>query len=225
MSGSYHLDPDRYSLWEFEDNLASRQMIPSRVILKEKLAARFEKLRAHDLENLGDLLQALKTKSKIAALAEKSGIPERYLIILKREAKSYLPKPVRLDQFSGFSPSVIQALRDQGITHSRHLFERAQNPEERAELSRKTGISMELITELLCLSDLVRLYGFGPVFARMFYDLGIRTVKEVQEYKPEEIVEIYQQETGRKADFSAADIQFSLDLARALDLAVDLGPE
>lgn len=84
---------------------------------------------------------------------------------------------------------------------------------------------MELIRELLCLSDLVCLYGFGPVFARMFYDLGIRTVKEVQEYKPEEIVEIYQQETGLKADFNAADIQFSLDLARALDLAVDLGTE
>jgi hypothetical protein len=221
---NYHLDPVRYSIQQFEDNLASREMIPSRMILKEDLESRFDKLRALGLETLGDLLQALKTKSKIAALAEKSGIPERYLIILNREAKSYFPNPVRLDQFSGFSPSVIQALRDQGITHSRHLFERAQNPEERVEQARKTGISMELISELLCLSDLVRLYGFGPVFARLVYDVGIRTVEEILQYTPQQVIEIYERESGQKADFSPDDIQFSLEVARFLDLAVQLDP-
>jgi predicted flap endonuclease-1-like 5' DNA nuclease len=221
MGGGYYLDPDCYSLDQFEQNLSSRDMIPSRVLLKENLEERFEVLRKSGLKSLGDLLRALKTKTKIASFADKSGIPADYLVLLNREARSYQPKPVRLGRFSGIPDSAVQALEEQGVKHSRHFFEQAQHPESREELARMTGISMDLITELLCLSDLVRLYGFGPVFARMFYDVGIRTVKEVQEYTPEEIVKIYQQTTGRKADFSAGDIQFSLELARTLDLVLN----
>ncbi len=222
MGGGYHLDPDRYSIDQFEENLSSRDMIPSRVLLKEDLGRRFEVLREFGLNSLGNLLRVLKTKSKIASFSEQSGIPLDYLVLLNREARSYLPNPVRLERFSGIPDTIVKALQAQGITHSRHLFERAQNPQDRVELARQAGIPLAVLMELLCLSDLVRLYGFGPVFARMVYDVGIRTVEEILSYSPAEVIEIYERESGQKADFGPGDILFSLEVARALDLVVRL---
>jgi len=38
-------------------------------------------------------------------------------------------------------------------------------------------ILVEILNELVCLSDLARVYGVGPVFARMIDDVGMKTIK------------------------------------------------
>lgn len=222
MTIRYHLDPDQYTLGAFQRNLSSREMIPSRVILKQELPRRFQQLADQGIVTLGDLLAVLKTKPKREEFSQVTGLQVEYLTVLNREAKSYLPNPVRLDAYAGISPDLLEVLKQRGITHSKHLYLAAARRGDRQMLARELGVSFSELTELLCLADLSRLYGFGPVFSRMMHDVGIRTVEAFVGRTPEEIIRIYERETGRKADFGPGEIRFSLDLADHLDLAVEL---
>ena len=146
------------------------------------------------------------------------GLPIDYLTVLKREAKSYLPKPIRLKDLPGVDSKDIDALEEQGIKNTKQLFEKGKLSEARQQLSQVTGISRERLDELVSLSDLARLYGVGPVFARMIYDAGIRSVKTFVRYDAEEFVSLYEKATHKKADFSVNDINFSLELAKELEI-------
>lgn len=222
MNCSYHLDPARYSIKQFRENISGREMIPSRMILKEDLEKNFQILVDQGIRSLADLLAVLKTKSKRAEFSLKTGLPEHYLTILNREAKSYFPNPIRLEKFSGIPEQALESLQSRGITHTRHLFEAACQHRDRGGWAEELGISAEDLERLICLSDLVRLYGFGPVFAEMILGVGICSVKEILEFTPEEVLEVYERKSGKKAVFPVQDIRFSLTLARALDLAVDI---
>jgi len=222
MGNQYHINIEKYSLQKFKNNLKSRDMIPSRVSLKEELDERFKILEVSGVRNLKELIEKLKTKPKIELLAKETGLSIEYLTLLKREAKSYLPNPVRLDKFSGIPAKYIKSLEVEGIKNSRHLFNQAKNKTEREELSKKTGIPIEILNELVCLSDLARVYGVGPVFARMIYDVGVKTIKDFVKNTAEEFIRIYEEKEQKKADFGVGEIQFSLELAKELDIAVEI---
>ena len=53
--------------------------------------------------------------------------------------------------------------------------------EARQKLAGETGIPLATIVELVKLSDLARIWGVGPVFARIIYDSGVDTVALVAE--------------------------------------------
>ena len=95
MGKQYHLNLERFSLEKFKKSLKSRKMIPSRVVLKEELKERFTILENSNISNLKELVDRLKTKSKIEQFSNETGLPIEYLIVLNREAKSYLPNPIR----------------------------------------------------------------------------------------------------------------------------------
>ena len=78
------------------------------------------------------------------------------------------------------------------------------------------------MNELVCLSDLSRAYGVGPVFAQMIYDVGIKSIKAFIEFTAEDFIRIYEEKNQKKADFGVNEIQFSLELARELDIAVEI---
>jgi len=63
---------------------------------------------------------------------------------------------------------------------------------------------------------LARLYGVGPVFARIIYDVGISSVESFIKYSSKDFIKIYENKTKKKADFSESDISFSIELAREL---------
>jgi hypothetical protein len=212
----YHIDTTQFSLHRFKENLAGRDMIPSRVRLKDALDDRFKVLEEHGLRNLRDLLDTLKTKSKIEKFSQVTGLSVEYLTLLNREAKSYLPKPVRLDKFPGIEPEVLERLDVIGVRNSRHLFNQFGDERQREELAGKTDIPSDALHELIGLADLARAYGVGPVFARLIFDAGIHSMKDFIEVTPEEFIQLYEKKNQKKADFSVADIQFSLDLARGL---------
>ena len=103
-----------------------------------------------------------------------------------------------------------------GIRNSRQLFDLAKNNQE--NLSADLELARETLTELVGLSDLVRAYGVGPAFARILYDTGIHSIGEFRSYTPRQVIDLYEKEAGKKADFSAGDIKFSLDLVQMLDI-------
>ena len=115
----------------------------------------------------------------------------------------------------------VGRLEIEGIKNSRHLFDQAAEKENRYQLAQRSDIPLNVLNELLCLSDLARAYGVGPVFARMLYDVGIKTIEEFVGYTAGKIIEIYEEKTQTKADFGEHEIQFSLELAKELDIAVE----
>lgn len=70
--------------------------------------------------------------------------------------------------------------------------------------------------ELTGLAELSRIYGVGPAFARIIYDVGINSVSDFVEYTGDDFIRIYEEKTGKKADFGTREIEFSLELAREL---------
>jgi hypothetical protein len=192
-------------------------MIPSRVILKDEIEDRFALLEQNGISNLKALLGALSTKSKIEIFSKTTGLSTDYLTILKREVNSLLPNPARLRDLPGIDDGGVAALEHAGIRNTKQLFQSAVAVADIEELSRSTGISIDVLHELLSLSDLVRLYGVGPAFARMIYDVGITSVKDFVKCSAEDFIEIYEKETNKKADFSASDISFTLEMAKELE--------
>lgn len=222
MKDQYELDFEKYSLQKFYDNLRTRDMIPSRKILKDDLEKRFKILKENGITNLKELAAALKTKQKIEFFANVTGLEKEYLILLNREANSYHPNPIRLDKFTGLKSKDIEGLNSIGIKNTKQMINQAGTKEQRIQLSKKTGIPCKNLDEIVCLSDLARAYGVGPVFARMIYDLGIQTIKDFAAVSAEEFIRLYEKETQKKADFGVNEIQFSLELAKDLEQIIEI---
>ncbi len=217
MTSQYHINPDKLSLKRFQKSLESRELIPSRKPLKEKLKSRFSAISSEGVKSVGDLIHVLKNKLKVEAFSKKSGVNNEYLTLLKREAGSYFPNPVRLSSFQGVDNRAVTQLEKNGVRNSKQLFNKASVAEDRKKLSSELGVSEDSLKELIALSDLSRLYGVGPVFARIIYNIGIDSVKSLLRYSPEEVVGIYEEQTNKKADFTVHDIRFTLEMARELE--------
>ncbi len=218
MKEQYYIDLEKYSLQKFKKSLQKRDMIPSRVILKEKIDERFAIITSNGIKNLKALIDTLKTKQKIEMFSKNTNLSIDYLTVLKREAGSYLPKPINLNNFPGIDSEDIETLKDLGIKNTKQLFNKVKINGEIKKLSQLSGISIERLNELASLSDLARLYGVGPVFARIIYDVGINSVKTFIKYRPEEFISIYENKTKKKADFGVNDINFSIELAKELEI-------
>jgi hypothetical protein len=179
MEDDYYIDLSRITLQDYEKQLATAELLPSRRILQEELHPRFDCLRAQGFQVLSQLLAALKTPPKIKALAQKSGLPEEYLVILKREINSSLPKPVDLADFPGLDPETVSKLALLGIANTRQLFARVKNAADRRALGEETGIPAQEILELTRLTDVCRIKWVGANFARLLVDSDWDTVEKV----------------------------------------------
>lgn len=215
MHGQYYLNLERYTLEKFKKSISQRKMIPSRVILKENIEERFEVFKRFNINNLKELIALLKTKDKIETFAVESGLSSEYLTIIKREASSYHPKPIKLRDFPDVDIESVSVLESLGIKNSKQLFNKVKK-ETFSNVSESTGVPSDHLNELFSLSDLARLYGVGPVFARMIYDTGVTSIDSFVNYTGDDFVKLYEKQTNKKADFSSADIDFSLELAREI---------
>ena len=222
MNDRYHVDLAKYALSRFSNNLETMGVIPSRMSLKVGLDEKFNVLEAAGITNLKELIDTLNSKQRIEEFSKSSGLSVEYLTLLKREASSYLPNPIRLDRIPGITPETLRALAKEGITNSRHIINHAGDKESRGRLSNITRIPMESLDELVCLSDLSRAYGVGPVFAKIIYDVGIKSIEDFKRISAEEFIRIYEEVNQKKADFGVGEIQFSLNLAQDLEIIVEV---
>lgn len=166
------------SLEEFRILIANRRMLPGRVALKDQMKTRFGILRRSGIETLEDLLHLLASKSKIETFSSQTDLSTDYLVLLKREAGSYLARPFPLSNFPGIPFEYVELLKSRGIKNTRDLFEKAQTEELQNELSINTGIPAYRLKELYSLCDLSRITGVGGTFARIVYEAGIHSTRE-----------------------------------------------
>ena len=228
MTGDpYYLDLEGISLKRFKQRLATQELMPGRRILQDDIDARFARIAEMGIQNLRDLIDALKTKPKIEAFAQASGLPRDYLVILVREAQSYKPKPVYLDRIPGVDARHVERLAAAGIRHSKHLFARARTVEDRAALSEATGVPADALLKLTKLSDLARILGLGPVFVRLFYEAGADTVERLSTWNPEELFRrahaVNRERRLSSVVPSLKDVAHYVEMAKALPKVIEYG--
>jgi hypothetical protein len=174
----YYINLSSMSIDSYKAKLESSDLLPSRIILKDKLDERFNYLKSIGINNVFELQQTLKKKNKFEELANVSCLSNDYLTILLREINSIQPKPNKIKEFVGIAPVTISKLEQLGIKDTVALFDKVTTPKSRKELSIKAGIDELEILELTKLTDLSRIKWVGATFARMLYDVGIDTVEK-----------------------------------------------
>ncbi len=213
----YTLDPFQISMERFFELTVSKRLIPSRVELREKIDERFRILMDAGVQSLGELLKNLKSKKDLLAFASTSGIPEAYLVLLRREAGSYLARPFPLSEFPGIPHEYVVALKSREINNSRDFFELAQTGEQQLQLSRQSGIPVARLQEIMSLSDLSRITGIGGLFARIVYESGIKSVEQfalthaADQYQ--KYMAIIKKHGYNAGHFAPEDIQYCIDYA------------
>jgi hypothetical protein len=172
----YNLDREQFSLQLFNEQIRTKKMIPSRVLLQEGREKYFGALEIKGIKNLKQLIAVLGNSNKIKLVASECGIPELYLTLLKREAGSYLAKPFPLSDFPGIPLEYTEVLKTRGIRNTRDFFESVQNANQRKGMAKQTGIPESRLREIFALCDLSRITGVGSFYARIIYEAGLRSV-------------------------------------------------
>lgn len=224
MADDYYIDLEKYPLARFKHELKESELLPSRIILKEQIDERFKILADNNIQNLQNLVISLKTPKKAKEFAEKSCLPEDYILILRREVNSYTPKPVNLEKFPGVEKDTITKLNSVKIKNTAHLFKRVKTEENRKELAAEIGVKEEKIMELTKLTDLSRVKWIGPVFARIFLDSGTDTVEKLSKadaktlYK--KLVDVNNEKEYTKGKFIENDVKLCIKVSKMVPKAV-----
>ena len=202
----YTLPLERISLSEYQQLLQTQDLLPGRRILLEQLPARFALLGGLGLNTVAQLTAALATPNKLAALSAKTGIPDEYLTILRRELGSLTQKPVPLADFPGCDPALIRTLAEAGLRTSKDYWEQGNKPS----------------AELFSLCDLVRINGVGAVAARAFYEAGFGSVTAVANAFAAgmlaRVSAVNEKKAYYKAKLGEKDMQFCIDYAKLLEI-------
>jgi hypothetical protein len=166
---------------------------------------------------LEDLVEVLKTKSRVVQFSAESGIDVDYLTVLRRRARGYLPNPVYFRDIPGLDSAVIAALAEGGVKHTRHYFLHGMTPADRSELAARTGLQGTDLVDLAGLTDLARVGYFGPVFIRLVFDVGVHSVRDLIECDPEHLLEqLHQVKTEQGLSTPLPDLK---DLTRCIESA------
>jgi hypothetical protein len=186
-SAEYYLDLSAIPLSELYATFFEGNIAPGRKILFERKDERRRTLESHGIETVATLIEALKTPARLAALAKQCEIDHEYLTILARQARSYRPAPVALARLGAGDDPTPGELAVHGIKNSRHLYDAVARMGSLEALATATGVSRELLDEYAALADLVRVPGIGPVFARLFLGIGVRSVAELVKSDPSDL--------------------------------------
>jgi hypothetical protein len=216
----YTLEPARITLEEFYWLTRNKELLPGRVLLHELMEERFLKLSDAGIVHMGSLIKSMRSKEDVSTLSAITRIPVNYLLLLKREAGSYLARPFPLSHIPGIPFEYTEILKTIDIRHTRDFFERVQTGDDRIKISARTGIPLERLKEIFNLTDLSRITGVGAIFARVIYEAGITSVCEFAGSEAEsqyraclKVVEKHGYDAGH---FSSKDIQYCIDYAKVV---------
>lgn len=213
----YHIELEKISLQQYMHRLETAWLPPGRRILREKLAERIGYFMEADIKNLKELQKLLKQDKYLKKLSELSLFEDDYLVILLREINSMLPKPNALKDFPGISPAAIEKLHAMGIKDTKQLFGKVLTSTQRQNLASESDLPLDLIDELACLADLSRIKWVGAIFARMLFDLGVKSTREAAVADPvdlhQKIDEINRQRNYYKGRIGLNDIRIFVTAA------------
>ena len=200
----YYIDLQAKSLAEYKNDLITGYLPPSRMMLKNDIDKYFERLGYQGIDNAGTLYEALKTKSRIALLASKSAVPAEYLVILSREIRSLVKRPVGLDCFNSIEKDTLQKLYKIGIKNTKDIYDRGLSKKGRTELAELSGIDEEEILRIVRLADLSRIRWVNHTFAQMLLELGFFSAKRVSKADHEKLHRLVNELNEHKGIFKGS---------------------
>ena len=221
----YYVDLRSISIDKYKDILKSTELIPSWKILEENIDGNFDAIKSQNLKNLDELLTALKSKDNIKMLAEESGLPEKYLEVLKRVVNGYRQKPNRLKDFSYVGEDAIEKLEKLGIKNTLKLYEMILTADKREALSMNTGIDKKEILKLTKLADLSRIRWVNHTFAYVLLESGYDTVEKVGKADYKKLYSTIKQLNEKRKIYNAhigeRDMKMIIDSAQELDIEIE----
>jgi hypothetical protein len=222
---AYFIELESFHLSTFRETLETGDVLPSRKILKEDLATRFGMLESQVITKLSQLMDCLKTDDKLKSFSEKTGLPEEYLTILRREVNSFLPKPRSLAEIPALQAEHLSRLNKNGIRQTKQLFERVRTAEQRTLLAQECQVPEQLVLELAKLSDLTRINGVGAIFARILYETGVNTIELMAQADAKttfnKVLKINEEKHYTEARVTLKDIQYCIDYAKKLPKGIE----
>ena len=123
----YSIDTDRISLTDLKKRIEETDLVPSRQPLLDGIEQKFHALESRGITTFSCLRDELKNKKRMETLSIKTGISVEYLVLLRREIESYLPKPFPLTEFDWLPQNEIAKLGAMGIRNTEELYEALQN--------------------------------------------------------------------------------------------------
>lgn len=221
----YYIDLSSISIDNYKAKLKVSDMLPSRMVLKEKLDERFNYFKSIGIRNVFELQQTLKKKNRFTELSKISCLSGDYLSILLRDINSIHPKPNKIKEFIGIANDTISKLENIGIKDTVGLYEEVKKTKNRKELANKAGISDSEILELAKLTDLSRIKWVGSTFARMLYDVGINTAEKASKADYVElhkkINQINKERNYYKGQIGLNDMKLFVNAAKELPLEME----
>ena len=175
----YYIDLKKISISKYKKILKTADLLPSWKILEKNIDKNLYIIKKQNIENLDELLKALKDKSKLKNFSKQSGLSENYLAVLKRVVNGYLPRPNRIKDFVCISEDTTLKLENLGIKNTFQLYKEILTEKNRDELSNKTGISRNEIIRLAKLTDLSRIRWVNHTFAYVLLEAGFDTAEKV----------------------------------------------
>ena len=210
----YGPDLSRLSVQKYRAMLKNKDLLPGRRPLLEDIDEHFRSIASRGIGNVAELQQALSTSKKRSALAAATGIPDAYLVLLRREIGGLVPKAVPIKDLVDMDAGTGQRLAAAGIRTSADLYGAHQS-------GRLSALASGQAQELFAQCDLVRVNGIGPLAARIFIAAGYDSCQAVADADAASLLErlaAANEEGGFYAGSlgSERDMQYCIDSARFL---------
>ena len=98
--------------------------------------------------------------------------------------------PFKLRHFLGVNRQYVTKLENIGVKTYGQMLSAGQTGEKRAILANQAGIPVEVVLELVKLSDLARLPGVKGIRARLYYAAGVDSVEKMAACEPKALLRL-----------------------------------
>ena len=221
----YYIDLQSISIDHYKKILSAADLIPSWMVLKEKIDENLDAIKNQGISNLNELQKALKSKDKVREFSGQSGLPEDYLNVLRRVVNGYHPKPNRFRDFPNLTEEVVEKLEGLGFKNTLHLYDEILTPEKRNNLSKKSGIDKNDVLKLAKLTDLSRVRWVNHTFAYVLLEAGYPTAESMAHANYQEmyetIRELNKEREIYKGNIGAHDMKMCIEAAQGLDFEIE----
>ena len=134
-------------------------------------------------------------------------------------------KSLRLRDIQGVASEHIEKLAAIGIGDVEGVLEAGRTKEGREELSRRSGVPLDEVLELVKLADLTRIVDIKGMRVRLLYEAEADTVEKVSRYDPEglreRIIEVNEDKQILKRHPTLVETTYWVTQAKALPKVVE----
>ena len=150
----YYIDLSSIPLDTYQKRLETTDLLPSQQLLKIDIEEKFKEIKSHNIVNMFQLQQTLKTKEKVKQFSETTSLPIDYLTVLRREINSYHPRPRKIKDFPGLSGKLKEKLVQIGVQTTVELYDKTATKSERDKLKKEmvevlTGVNLPMIIAIV----------------------------------------------------------------------------